>query len=91
MGLKLGKERVHQFRRSWDLRPDPLDKNSEFHPLNINTYKNMSIKEIPAEILNASEFCKSAFPKKDADAPKITNTVENPKQNKINGKKLIFF
>jgi 2,3-bisphosphoglycerate-dependent phosphoglycerate mutase len=47
MNKKLGEEKVHQFRRSWDLRPDPLDKNSEFHPLNINTYKSMSIKEIP--------------------------------------------
>ena len=46
---------------------------------------------IPAEILNTSEFCSNACPKKDADAPKRTNTVENPKQNKINGKKLIFF
>ena len=23
---KLGEEKVYQFRRSWDLRPDPLDK-----------------------------------------------------------------
>ena len=45
---------------------------------------------IPAEILNTSEFCSNACPKNDADAPKRTNTVENPKQNKINGKKLIF-
>ncbi len=47
MSKKIGKEKVHQFRRSWDLRPEPLDKNSEFHPLNINTYKSMPIKEIP--------------------------------------------
>tara|TARA_Y100000817_G_C16744938_1_gene494207 strand:+ start:209 stop:922 length:714 start_codon:yes stop_codon:yes gene_type:complete len=47
MSKKLGKEKVHQFRRSWDLRPDPLDKNSEFHPLNINTYKNVPINKIP--------------------------------------------
>ena len=47
MSKKLGEEKVHQFRRSWDLRPDPMDKNSKFHPLNINTYKSMSIKEIP--------------------------------------------
>ena len=46
---------------------------------------------IPAEILNTSEFCNRACPKNDAEAPKRTNTVENPKQNKINGKKLIFF
>jgi hypothetical protein len=46
---------------------------------------------IPAIILKISEFCKSACPKKDADAPKIINTVEKPKQNKTNGKKFIFF
>ena len=46
---------------------------------------------IPADILNTSEFCSNACPKKDADAPKRTNTVENPKQNKINGKKFIIF
>ena len=28
MKKELGEEKVHQFRRSWDLRPDPLDKNS---------------------------------------------------------------
>ena len=47
MSKKLGEEKVHQFRRSWDLRPDPLDKNSKDHPLNIDTYKSMSIEEIP--------------------------------------------
>ena len=47
MSKKLGKEKVHQFRRSWDLRPDPLDKKSEFHPLNINTYKDVPINKIP--------------------------------------------
>ena len=47
MSKKLGEEKVHQLRRSWDLRPDPLDRNSKFHPLNINTYKSMSINEIP--------------------------------------------
>ena len=46
---------------------------------------------IPAEILNTSEFCNNACPKKDADAPKRTKTVENPRQNKINGKKFISF
>ncbi len=45
----------------------------------------------PAKILNTSEFCNSVCPKNDADAPKITKTVEKPMQNKINGKKLIFF
>ena len=47
MSKKLGEEKVYQFRRSWDLRPDPLDRNSKFHPLNIDTYKSISINEIP--------------------------------------------
>ena len=47
MKLKLGEEKVHQFRRSWDLRPDPLDKNNPYHPTNIETYKEIPINEIP--------------------------------------------
>ncbi|MBD1155313.1 2,3-diphosphoglycerate-dependent phosphoglycerate mutase [Pelagibacterales bacterium SAG-MED18] len=47
MKKKLGEEKVHQFRRSWDLRPDPLDKNNSYHPLNINTYKDVPAKKIP--------------------------------------------
>ena len=44
---KLGEERVYQFRRSWDLKPDPLDKQSPFHPSNIDTYKDLPIENIP--------------------------------------------
>ena len=47
MSKKLGEEKVFQFRRSWDLKPDPLDKQSPFHPSNIDTYKNVSAKNIP--------------------------------------------
>ena len=47
MKVKLGKEKVHQFRRSWDLRPDPLDKNNPNHPINIDTYKDIPINRIP--------------------------------------------
>ena len=47
MSTKLGEEKVYQFRRSWDLRPDPLDKKSKFHPLNIDTYKDIPKKFIP--------------------------------------------
>ena len=47
MGKKLGEEKVHQFRRSWDLRPDPLDRESPLHPLNIDAYKNVSKENIP--------------------------------------------
>ena len=47
MKIKIGEEKVHQFRRSWDLRPDPLDKNNPYHPLNIKTYKEIPISKIP--------------------------------------------
>ena len=47
MKIKLGEERVHQFRRSWNLRPDPLDKKDPYHPINIKTYKKIPINQIP--------------------------------------------
>ena len=47
MKVKLGEEKVHQFRRSWDLRPDPLDRNNPYHPINIDTYKKIPINRIP--------------------------------------------
>ena len=47
MKQKLGEDKVHQFRRSWELRPDPLDKSSPYHPLNIKTYKDIPNEKIP--------------------------------------------
>ena len=47
MKIKLGEEKVHKFRRSWDLRPEPLDQRSPFHPLNIDTYKKIPKENIP--------------------------------------------
>ena len=47
MKVKLGEEKVHQFRRSWDLRPDPLDKKNPYHPQNIETYKEIPFEKIP--------------------------------------------
>ena len=47
MSKKLGEDKVYQFRRSWDLRPEPLDRKSSYHPLNIETYKEIPIQNIP--------------------------------------------
>ena len=47
MKRKIGEDKVYQFRRSWDLRPDRLDKNNPYHPLNIETYKNVPKENIP--------------------------------------------
>ncbi len=48
MKVKLGEDKVHQFRRSWDLRPDPLDKQNPYHPCNIEIYKNIPEDKIPS-------------------------------------------
>ena len=45
--IKLGEEKVYQFRRSWDVKPDPLDKKSPYHPLNIETYNEIPLEKIP--------------------------------------------
>jgi len=47
MKAKLGKDKIHQFRRSWDLKPDPLSKNNPYHPININAYKKVPLDKIP--------------------------------------------
>ena len=47
MAKKLGEDKVIEFRRSWDVKPDPLDKDNPYHPLNIETYKKLHKEEIP--------------------------------------------
>lgn len=44
---KLGEKKVHEFRRSWEIKPEPLDKKSPYHPLNIKTYKDVPKEKIP--------------------------------------------
>jgi 2,3-bisphosphoglycerate-dependent phosphoglycerate mutase len=48
MKIKLGEDKVHQFRRSWDLRPEPLNKENPYHPSNIEIYKNIPQDKIPS-------------------------------------------
>ncbi len=56
MAKKIGEEKVHEFRRSWLARPEPLDKNSSYHPLNILTYK-----DIPKEFIPDTESLKDTY------------------------------
>ena len=72
MGKKLGEEKVYQFRRSWDLKPDPLDKLSPFHPLNIDAYKDVPIENIPD-----TESLKDTF-------VRVTNYYETVIANNLN-------
>ena len=56
MVKKLGISKVHEFRRSWDTKPEPLDKKSPYHPLNIETYK-----KIPKNLIPDTESLKDTY------------------------------
>ena len=47
MKEKLGEDKIHALRRSWDVKPDPLSRNNPYHPLNIEIYKNIPKENIP--------------------------------------------
>ena len=56
MTKKIGEDKVYELRRSWDKRPDPLSKDSPYHPQNIETYK-----KIPKEVIPDSESLKDTY------------------------------
>ena len=74
MTKKLGKDKVHQFRRSWDIKPDPLNKQSSYHPLNIETYK-----KIPQNIIPDTESLKDTY---ERVLKFFTNEIEENLLNK---------
>ena len=47
MSQKIGEDKVYQLRRSWEMKPDPLSKESPYHPSNIKAYKDVPIEKIP--------------------------------------------
>jgi 2,3-bisphosphoglycerate-dependent phosphoglycerate mutase len=76
MKLKIGEEKVHQFRRSWDLRPDPLEKNNPYHPVNIETYREIPINKIPdTESLKDTYERVLEFYKNDIEAKISENNI----------------
>ncbi len=77
MAKKIGEEKVYQFRRSWDLRPGPLNKESEFHPANIDTYKNIPHDKIPD-----TESLKDTY-------ERVINYFNSEIQNKIGKKNIL--
>ena len=44
---KYGESKIYEFRRSWDVKPDPLNRNNPYHPLNIKTYNKIPKEKIP--------------------------------------------
>ncbi len=56
MGKKIGEKKVYEFRRSWNSKPEALDKKSPYHPINIETYN-----DIPREVLPDTESLKDTY------------------------------
>ena len=47
MKKKFGEKKILEFRRSWNIKPDPLNKKSPYHPSNIDVYKDLPKENIP--------------------------------------------
>ena len=71
MTKKIGKDKVHEFRRSWDVKPDALDKKSQYHPINIKTYS-----DIPKKLIPDTESLKDTY-------ERVTNFYNSDVKNKI--------
>ena len=56
MSKKIGEEKVYEFRRSWDVKPEALNKESPYHPINIETYN-----DIPKELIPDTESLKDTY------------------------------
>ena len=56
MSKKIGEDKVHEFRRSWNIRPEVLNRDNKFHPLNIDAYK-----DIPRELIPDTESLKDTY------------------------------
>ena len=56
MSKKIGEEKVYEFRRSWSVKPEALNKDSPYHPINIETYK-----DIPKELIPDTESLKDTY------------------------------
>ena len=65
MKEKLGADKIHEFRRSWDIKPDPLSRNNPYHPINIDAYKTVPKDKIPdTESLKAVSYTHLTLPTK---------------------------
>ena len=74
MKKKLGEKKVHEFRRSWNIPPDPLSKNNPYHPANIEAYKDIPLENIPD-----TESLKDTY---ERVLPYFTKEIQNKLINK---------
>ena len=56
MGKQIGEDKVYEFRRSWDIKPEPLDRKNPHHPINIETYNS-----VPKEVIPDTESLKDTY------------------------------
>ena len=77
MGEKMGEDKIHEFRRSWDIKPDALSKESPYHPINIETYKN-----IPKEVIPDTESLKDTY-------ERVTKYFEKEIKKKLENKNVL--
>ena len=77
MSKKIGKDRVYEFRRSWDIKPEALDKESPYHPKNIKTYDR-----IPREILPDTESLKDTY-------ERVTNYIDKEIRKKLENNNIL--
>ena len=77
MGEKIGKNKVHEFRRSWDVKPEALNKESPYHPINIKTYKSL-----PKEVIPDTESLKDTY-------ERVTKYFEEEIERKLEDKNIL--
>ena len=56
MSEKIGEKQVYEFRRSWDIKPAGLNKESPYHPINIEVYK-----DVPRDVIPDTESLKDTY------------------------------
>ena len=72
-----GEKKIHELRRSWNIAPKPLSKDSPYHPINIDAYKDIPRNNIPN-----TESLKNTY-------DRVVQYFENNIQSKLDNKKNI--
>ncbi len=77
MSKKIGKDKVYEFRRSWDIKPEALKKESPYHPMNIEVYK-----KLPKSIIPDTESLKDTY-------IRVTKYFEEEIKNKLKNENIL--
>ena len=84
MKKKLSEEKVHELRRSWDIPPEKLNRDSQYHPLNNDIYKDVPRENIPdTESLKDTYNRVIPYYKKIMNKNKVENTLISAHGNSI--------